>query len=76
MTKEQLIRTIFAQADGITNIVDDYDEDNLNLFLGAPDHILQKMAAVLSDAHRHLEQHLSVFGPEFDKIRQEDYDDD
>jgi len=76
MTKEQVIRHIFACADSIAGIVEDYDEENLDLFLGAPDHILQKMASVLTDAQRHLDQNLSVFQPEFEKIRQRDEDDD
>ena len=76
MTKEQLIMHIFANANGISDIIDNYDEENLELFLSAPDAVLQKMASVIGDAHRHLDQHLSVFQPEFDKIRQEDYDDD
>ena len=76
MSREQLIRHIFACADGIGEIVDDYAEENLELFLRAPDTVLQKMASVLDEAHRHLDQQLSVFQPEFDKIKQEDYEDD
>ena len=76
MNKEQMIRHIFDCADSIGNIVEDYNEENLDLFLGAPDHILHKMASVLSDAHRHLDQNLSVFQPEFEKIRQTEDDDD
>ena len=76
MTKEQIIRHIFACADSIGTIVEDYDEENLELFLNAPDHILQKMASVLTDAHRHLDQNLGVFQPEFEKIRQRDDDDE
>jgi len=76
MTKEQMIRHIFDCADSIGNIVEDYNEEYLELFLGAPDHILQKMASVLGDAHRHLDQHLSVFQPEFEKVRPSGDDDD
>ena len=76
MTKEQIIRHIFACADSISGIVEDYDEENIDLFLQAPDHILQKMASVLTDAHRHLDQNLSVFQPEFEKIKQSGDDGD
>jgi len=76
VTKEEIIRHIFACADSISGIVEDYDEENLDLFLCAPDNVLHKMASVLTDAHRHLDQHLSVFQPEFEKIRQSGDDDD
>jgi hypothetical protein len=76
MTKEQIIQHIFASADSIASIVEDYNEENLNLFLGAPDHVLHKMATVLGQAHQHLDQSLSVFQPEFEKIKQTGDDDD
>lgn len=76
MSREDIIRHIFAFADSISDIIDNYDEENLELFLTAPDPILQKMATVLSETHRHLDQNLGAFQPEFDKIRQMEYDDE
>jgi len=76
MSREQIIRHIFAFADSISDIVDNYDEENIELFLKAPDQILQQMASVLSDAHRHLDQNLGIYQPEFDKIKQDGYDDE
>jgi len=76
MTREEVIGHILGAAGGIANLVEDYDEENLDLFMRAPDAVLQKMASVLTEAFQHLDQHLSVFAPEFDKIKQEDYDDD
>lgn len=74
--REQVIKHIFAFADSISDIIDNYDEENIELFLTIPDQILQKMATVLHDTHRHLDQNLGIFQHEFEKIKQEDYDDD
>jgi len=76
MSREQLISHIFAFADSISDIVDNYDEDNINLFATVPDQILHKMASVLNEAHRHLDQNLGIYQPEFDKIKQDGYDDE
>ena len=77
MTREQIIAHIFASADCISDIVDNYDEEYIDLFRMAPPDVLQRMAAVLSDAHRHLEQNLGAYQAEFDKIaQQKEYEDD
>ena len=75
-TRDQIIGHIFHYASAISDIVDNYDEENVELFLTAPDQILHTMATVLNDAHRHLEQHLGIYQPEFDKIKQTEEDDD
>lgn len=76
MSKEQVIKHIFAFADSINDILDNYDEENIEFFLTIPDQILQKIATVLHDTHRHLDQNLGIFQHEFEKIKHEGYDDE
>lgn len=77
MTKQQIINHIFTCADAIADIVEDYDQENAGFFLTMPDPLLQKMASVLTEVHRHLDQSLGMFQPEFDKFKQQEgYGDD
>ena len=71
MTKQQIISHIFNCADAIVDLVDDYDQENANFFFTMPDPLLQKMANVLTEVHKHLDQTLGMFQPEFDKFRQQ-----
>ena len=67
MTREQMLQSIFASAEAIADIVDDYDFENIENLGRLPDAVLHKMATVLHQAYKHLDDNLSVFQGEFDR---------